>query len=776
MLHNNHGRNHSCLLSTLSICVLTLFALLLSGSQAVAEDARSRVYTIAPGQNDQYEVQGRLIEAMPGDVIQLEEGTYRFNSELNVASDNITIRGRGPDKTILSFTGQIGGSEGLTATGDAFVIEDLAVEDTAGNAIKVLGSDGVIFRRVRTEWTKGPSDENGAYGIYPVQCENVLIEDCVAIAAADAGIYVGQSKNVVVRRCRAALNVAGIEIENTLHADVYENTAENNTGGILVFDLPGLQLKNGGDVRVFKNKITNNNTNNFAPKGAMVGEVPPGSGLMIMATDRVQVFENEIRNNNTAGLIIVSFDFTMRPSNDPKYDSIPEGISVYDNTFENSGSKPSSKLAPVIAVLGKTFPDIIWDGVTNSKRAKNGMIPDEYSLKFDEEKNVSFVNLVTPKMTPTNIFTGKYKPLRDISQHKGRLPGIKPVQLSKLKSPDTNSNTAVAVYRKMPKHLSDWGFFQKMLAKQQPAERVIPYTLNTPLFSDYAAKYRFIKLPEGQAMRYSNESVFEFPEGTAIAKTFAYAKDLREPEKQVRLLETRVEFQNDTGWYGATYLWNEEQTDAELALGGGELDVTFLNEQGREIAHKYLVPNANQCLLCHSEDGKYVPIGPNARNLNRKGIHTWHKQNQLQAWSSKGLLEEIPTTASMPKLPEFDKIDSGTLASRARAWLEVNCAHCHNPKGSARTSGLDLTYSQTDPAKFGIMKSPVAAGRATAGRKYDIVPGKPDESILMYRIETSEPGVRMPSIGRGVAHDEAAELIRKWISEMPEAKTKSTRN
>ena len=208
-----------------------------------ATDSKPGVHRIEAGSDLQYELQARLIDAVPGDVIELGEGTFQFHAELSVACDNLTIRGKGPEKTILSFRGQQVGSEGLTATGDGFVVEDLAVEDTAGDAIKVLGADGVVFRRVRVEWTNGPSRDNGAYGIYPVECRNVLIEECIAIGASDAGIYVGQSKNVIVRNSRAEYNVAGIEIENTVGADVYECTATNNTGGILVFDLPGLQAR-----------------------------------------------------------------------------------------------------------------------------------------------------------------------------------------------------------------------------------------------------------------------------------------------------------------------------------------------------------------------------------------------------------------------------------------------------------------------------------------------------------------------------------------------------
>ena len=336
-----------------------------------AQILKPRVYRLQPGPDVQFEFQERLINSVPGDVLELAAGNYQFTGEINVTCDNITIRGAGPDATILSFAGQDVGSEGIVATGDAFVIEDLAVVDSVGNAIKVLGSDGVIFRNVRTEWTRGPNSENGAYGIYPVQCRNVLIDGCIAKAASDAGIYVGQSENVIVRNSRAELNVAGIEIENTTRADVYDNVATNNTGGILVFDLPGLQKVNGREVRVFQNRIVGNNIANFAPPGNMVATVPPGTGLMIMATDAVQVFKNTIADNQTMGIGIVSFLITQRPLKNPEFDPYPDEIYISANTLKNNGSSPSGTFGKVFSVvLGASFPEIVYDGIVNPKGSR----------------------------------------------------------------------------------------------------------------------------------------------------------------------------------------------------------------------------------------------------------------------------------------------------------------------------------------------------------------------------------------------------------------------
>ena len=330
--------------SGMSWLVCPNFVLAAPVSQDLPSDLQPSVVVIKPDSASQYNLQSALINAVPGDVIQLEPGTYHFDTELNVACDNITIRGSGHRQSILSFANQTAGSSGIVGTGNAFVIQDLAIEDTAGNAIKILGARDVTFRGVRVEWTGGPKSTNGAYGIYPVECENVLIDGCISIGASDAGIYVGQSKNVIVRNCEARRNVAGIEIENTLHADVYDNVAVDNTGGILVFDLPGLNLTNGGNVRLFRNKIESNNHDNFAPRGTMVADVPAGTGVMVMATDHVEIFDNDILNHQTSNVIVVSFLITERKLNDKNYDPYPEAFSIHDNRIAGGGNKPSGQI------------------------------------------------------------------------------------------------------------------------------------------------------------------------------------------------------------------------------------------------------------------------------------------------------------------------------------------------------------------------------------------------------------------------------------------------
>ncbi len=759
-----------------------LSILLILGSVGHAQDSDTvdapppsalepQITVVQPTEDCQHDLQAALINSMPGDVIELAAGTFEFTSELNIVCDNLTIRGSGMDKTILSFKNQNAGSEGIVATGNAFVIEDLTVQDTAGNGVKVLGAQDVTFRSVKVEWTGGPKSTNGAYGIYPVECSNVLIEDCVSIAASDAGIYVGQSRNVIVRRCLASQNVAGIEIENTIHADVYNNRAHNNTGGILVFDLPGLNVTNGGHVRVFHNEIVDNNHDNFAPRGTIVSTVPTGTGVFIMSTDNVEVFENNIVDHKTANVAVVSFLITERKVKDKKYDPYPETISIHHNRIAKGGYAPQgefgSQLKPVI---GSEFPDILYDGITNEKKFKDGKLPTELGVSVRNNGDATFANIDIGNFSVKNYALGRYKIDRNLQNYAATYAAIDKVELSPHAKPQPNGNPAVAVYRKAPRQLSEWNLFESVDGKWQPADDLLVYRLSTPLFSDYTVKHRFIRLPEGTAMQWNPTNVLDFPVGTVIAKTFAYPDASVDASSEERFLETRIELREDSGWYGYSYIWNDDQSDAELSLGGGIIDASWVGADGVEHTNAYQVPNANQCLSCHSRDGEYVPLGPTARNLNCSGPESTTIVNQIDHWIEKGQLQEAPPREERPNLIAYDDPDAGSVHDRARAWLEVNCAHCHNPLGTARTSGLDLRYSQKTPAKYGVWKSPVAAGKGSGGRSYDIVPGEPDKSILMFRLETELPGARMPNLSRNLVHSESNALIRQWISEMPKKK------
>ncbi|HEY4308489.1 MAG TPA: SO2930 family diheme c-type cytochrome [Pirellulales bacterium] len=320
-----------------------------------------------------------------------------------------------------------------------------------------------------------------------------------------------------------------------------------------------------------------------------------------------------------------------------------------------------------------------------------------------------------------------------------------------------------------PEKLSEYGLFTGNGATQEPVEGVIPYDLNTPLFSDYTSKFRFVRLPQGTSAKYNAEDAFDFPVGTVIAKTFAYPRDMRQPELSRRLLETRILKHEADGWVGLPYLWNDEQTEATLDVAGGTLDVSWIHTDGTERKNNYIIPNANQCKGCHKQGDAMTPIGPKARQLNRDFAYFHGAENQLAHWTRIGALTGAPTPDAAPRLAVWDDPHSGTLDARARAWLEINCAHCHNPKGPARNSGLDLTIAQTNPTAWGIMKPPVAAGRGSGRLAWDIVPGKPDESILVFRTGSTDAGIMMPELGKRLIHEEGLALVREWIAAMPPA-------
>jgi len=319
----------------------------------------------------------RLLDAKPGDVIEIPAGTYHFDRSLTLRADGVTLRGAGMDKTVLSFKGQKAGAEGLLVNGDDFAIEHLTIQDSKGDGLKISESENITIRGVKVEWTGGPSTKNGAYGLYPVLTRNVLIEDSVSIGASDAGIYVGQSDGVIVRRSRAEKNVAGIEIENTINADVYDNVATGNTGGILVFNMPGLKQQ-GGNIRVFNNKVIANNHENFGAKGTPVASVPAGSGIVVNSNDDIEIFGNEIRDNATTNIIISSVYSTgyKDSSKSETFDPYPERVYVHGNTLSGGGDSPDGfdlkALKMAMYGLRGNFPDVLWDGYYNKDRKVDG--------------------------------------------------------------------------------------------------------------------------------------------------------------------------------------------------------------------------------------------------------------------------------------------------------------------------------------------------------------------------------------------------------------------
>ncbi len=312
------------------------------------------------------------------------------------------------------------------------------------------------------------------------------------------------------------------------------------------------------------------------------------------------------------------------------------------------------------------------------------------------------------------------------------------------------------------KFLSQHNFF-KDAARQVPNDGVVPYDLNSPLFSDYTTKHRFVYLPEGTSAQYHPDDVFDFPVGTVLIKTFGYLHDIRDASKGEMIIETRLLVHRPDGWEGLPYLWNEDVTEATLKVAGGRRDVEWTHYDGQRLTNNYIIPNMNQCKSCHEQSGALQPIGPKARNINKDYAYTHGTKNQVAHWASIGYLAGAPSPEDAPRLPVWSDPATGSLQQRARAWLEINCMHCHNPNGAGNTTGFDLSYSQHDPLKYGFMKPPVSAGLGAGNLHFDIVPGKPEESILMYRIESTDPGVMMPELPRRLADEEGNALVREWI-------------
>lgn len=375
----------------------------------------------------------QLANAKAGDIIEIPAGTHSISRSLVMNASGVTIRGagsgRGDNDTILSFKNQLVGAEGLLLAGSDLTVENLAIEDAKGDGLKITDGSNIIIRAVRTEWTNGPDTSNGAYGIYPVQTENLLVEDNVAIAASDAGIYVGQSKNIVVRNNLARDNVAGIEIENSTSADVYGNLTENNTGGILVFNMPDIPLK-GTRTRVYNNDVRTNNLANFAAPGTPVAGVPAGTGVIVNSNDEVEIFDNRISGNATANVIISSYfsaNYSGRLKVAPEFDPYPEAIYVHDNTFAPGGNKPGFPELDAlrVALFGAdgSLPDVLWDGALNPDLLTDGQLTGDQRICINNGDAV---------MLNADSLNGGAGANMDMANHSCELPKLPAIELGAL--------------------------------------------------------------------------------------------------------------------------------------------------------------------------------------------------------------------------------------------------------------------------------------------------------------------------------------------------------
>ncbi len=329
----------------------------------------------------------------------------------------------------------------------------------------------------------------------------------------------------------------------------------------------------------------------------------------------------------------------------------------------------------------------------------------------------------------------------------------------------TGNADAIDNYADFPyDNLSEYGFFVGEMESLEHSDKILPYTLNSQLFSNYALKLRHIYIPNGETAQYVEDAVFDFPTGTIIVKTFYYLEDFRDENSEKNIIETRLLVKEPNEWGAYSYIWNEDQTDADYAIVGKQFNVSWIHYDGEARTANYQIPNKIECQDCHSLNDEIVPIGPKARNLNGLLAYKNGEMNQLDKWVERGWLSGLP--AQNPYMPNYLDETSGDLNTRARAYLDINCGHCHYPGAPADNSGLYLNYSNQDSLHLGICKPAVAAGGGSGGYKYDIVPGNPDESIMMFRMESLELDEMMPEAGRSVVHEEGNAIIYEWIQSL----------
>lgn len=751
-----------------------------------------------PAENFEQKLNEALETAPAGSEISMPEGRFSMNNELVIAKPGIVLRGKGMDKTVLSFKNQKTGSQGVFGNTDYLTFEDFAIEDAAGNGLKVVQSNSPVFRRVKITWTSGPNEQNGAYGLYPVMSRNVLIEDCDVSYASDAGIYVGQSQNIIVRRNKVHGNVAGIEIENSRFADVYENHTFNNTAGVLIFNLPNLPVKGGRQTRVFSNLVEENNLKNFSTKGGIVHLVPEGVGVLVMANSEVEIFNNQIKDNKFTGVAIAHYAISEKKYDDKSYEPMPKHVYIHDNkiTKRRIHLFAYNRLTLIVKLLaGLRTPEIVYDGIEDGTYegkavADNERLCIQNNSTFDGE-SVTYGNLHLDNQRKFFPFPGG-PATNDMAPHDCKFENFPAVVLearpdlektfkslnSAMISPKTvekfcgkktdGVNWAAAEYD-CPR-LSDYHLFKSEIDPTADGlSGGFEYKLNNELFTDYAEKDRFIFIPPGQKIDYRGTGVLDLPVGAIVTKTFSFYSESSGGKPMP--IETRMLVRRKAGWQAIIYRWDHDQKDAFLFLGGEIRKIKVLVHNERPLEIEYGIPNRRQCLSCHATDlnkrNELSLIGPKAKFLNHNLNPITAGQNQLVWLKEKNYLKNLPALSEVPMVAVWNDPLSGSLDKRAKAYLDINCAHCHSPMGAATNTGLFLaTEVATDHVNYGRCKPPVAAGFGSGGFSYDVNPGHPESSILQFRMESNLLAARMPQLGRSVVHVEAVELINDWIKHM----------
>lgn len=746
------------------------------------EEVDPDLVVVEPGEDFQQRLLEAFINAEPGQTIELPAGEFDLDGTLSLDVDNVTVRGQGPEQTVLNFATQTSGGESILVTSNNVVLENFGLVDPPADGVKFKFSNGVTMKSLRVEWTCGACASNGAYGLYPVQTQNVLIEDSVVIGASDAGIYVGQSDKIIVRRNRVSLNVAGIEIENSTNSDVYENIAEDNTGGILVFDLPNLAL-DGERARIFDNIIRNNNTPNFAPEGNIVAIVPTGTGILAMAFDDIEVFGNRIEGNQSLAIAIVSYAISGLTTSDVTYNPDPRRIHVHDNDYSNNAYDPQGLVADIAGLFNGLggLPEIVYDGLGEG----GGAFEEGDRICIAEAEAVRRGVLFQPAGGGPSVdpafFACAHASLAEVVLDtpeviaEGERPPTE-AEIAELCTP-AGSEVNFGAVEVSCRELAGYNLFADALEPRTEANSGILYDLTSELFTDYAEKYRFIYLPDGLQAAYSTRDVFDFPVGTIIAKTFTMPNDFLNPGAGEVIIETRLLIHRRQGWATLPYVWREDGSGADLSVAGGRRTLEWIHSDGMTRSTEYVIPDANSCKTCHgvtrAETGSGVnletvnlPIGPKARFLNRDNSYAGETRNQLTHMAELGALAGLPANLdAIATAPDWEDL-AQPLQERAKAYMDINCAHCHSPGGFASNSGMFLEFWREVNSTYGMCKPPVAAGAGSGGLQFDFVPGDADASITVFRMDSNEPDVRMPEIGRSIIHDEAVALVREWLNSL----------
>ncbi|MCK2148250.1 hypothetical protein MYE70_04160 [Marinobacter alexandrii] len=919
--------------------------------------SEGRTFFVEAGPNATRDMISAMIQLRPGDTLEFACGFIELEHGLLIqATEDVTVKGCGKDETVLSFrdSDNVTGLEALNVRG--ITVRDLTIADSPGDAFKLKGVKWGTLLNVRAYWSGGgepvtasnyterlqvgctqppmnpgdptpdyvPSSASGRYGIYPVESENILVDNAESVGASDAGIYVGQTNTAIIRNSRAVYNVMGFEIENVQGGEYDNNLAECNTGGFLIYDLENITQY--GDTSVMLNNLArNNNTYNFAHSG-LVSAVPRGTGFLTLGYDNIEIVNNTFEDHSTAAIIYASYELIdgKDKTTDKKLDPYTEGLHIHDNILRNSGydlpppnfekvvleGQVESVLPTLIGLKNITNPGkgahIVWDGLLDDLDADcpypvdaNGdPVPQDSNGKpihTNEHPNPAchynaykFDSQATRKEPQWgscfhhNAFEGKGQPylnfhgtqglelalaaaeqdtsilsleglqsvlagldgavgdtdpfVHDCQARFGKLlpplprvtippfersgtvdPAPSQAEIDRLCSKPVRSGQVnwAATAVNCPR-LDQYNLFADPGdPRSTPHDNGLPYVLNSKLFSDYATKYRVAFMPPGTRAVYRDgqggnnlNGTLHFPNGTVLAKTFAFTDEGEGTEELVetRLLVKRTSSTGGAFWDGITYIWETDSNGkpvTRLAPEGGTRAVSWHYQDhtsGQLLTGSspaYAIPNANQCITCHSNDDQEsgsAPIGPKPRNLNRaytpesafmgtRGQGSFPQVNQLQYWVDQGLLTNVPdleldgrgVATNIERLPHWNLPgDSGAPAgtdadveARLRAYLEVNCQHCHNDRGAASNTGYYLDHFRAVDAGYGICKKPTATGGGSCGRQHIVVPGQADGSIVECRLaSTNDPQRRMPPIARSVAHTEGVALLRQWINQV----------